>query len=762
MKDRRTKRKTRSGLTPAEAPPSQPRRLQSGEQAIATTPPRMAEPASAEPPPPSTRTGPTSPARRLDSILRALPPREIDALVERMGIRIDDKKRIDGPAQVARALVRLPDVREPSRLPPPSAELLRRIAESNGSLLVVTLPAGLEVLVRRGIVYARLTDQGIELVLPTAFLVQMKSWEGEDPHSLRALLADAPFETASAVASHYLGRPATPPIALSLEPAWEVLGDAAALRSEIERIAHQERRLLDQIEQVGGEVDSSELMDLEREPMRVRGAYGVAAGRRGAAFSLEKRGFLFPLHPNRYVIPTEVAAVIGDERRRQREERREQIRSHVIAEDHLPRRARFSTDPAPVAVGLTLGLREGGAEVRAGVGTPRSIVTRLAQRFGRDVEATSLLGALCRAVGLWESSGVSAASPPGSLRLWQLSALLFDTWRRGGAWDEARSDSELLRVAPEHRDPSPVGVLREMVLDALQDLGEGQWVPYEALTAYVADDPRAAGLERLFVRWARRVGLSTPEPMEIARRILLESLPALGVVDVGGADTAQAGRAGEPKNVALRLTSRGRELIAGEQSSQRAAHNAELVQSRRLRVGMGARVADVLDLWPFVELVAADGALELEVSAAAVARGLAEGIQASEMRARLEALAPLSHELGDALEEAGTVIGRGELVAAAGFVWIEDREIRALLLSSQGAADLFVDPSPPGGLLVAPGVDPERLTRRCRALGVDIRLDETVARVSRSTVPPPKNGDPKKALSWRPPSTRSSRKTEEE
>src|SRR5690606_13577485 len=185
--------------------------------------------------------------------------------------------------------------------------------------------------------------------------------------------------------------------------------------------------------------------------------------------------------------PTEVAAIIGAERRRERETRREQIRSHVVEEDHLPRRARFSADPAPFALALTLAMRESVAELRGGVGTPRSLVSRLAQRFGRETEPTALIVALSRAIGLWEVGGVSLAAPPGSLTMAELGVHLFETWRRGGAWDEARADSEVLRLAPEQRDPSPVGVLREMVLDALGDFGEGQWVPYRALISYIQD-----------------------------------------------------------------------------------------------------------------------------------------------------------------------------------------------------------------------------------------------------------------------------------
>jgi hypothetical protein len=738
------------------------------ERGASEAPPAVAE----DLPPAASRIANTSPQRRLDTILRALPDAELAALIKRMGIRIDKKKRIDAPAQIARALARLPDLREPTRLPPVSAELVRRIAEANGTMSVTALPAGLEQLVRRGMVYARVADSSVELMLPTAMLVQMKSWEGEDPRSLRALLSEAPFETASAIATHYLGRPSTPPIALSLEPAWEVLGNPLALRAELERVSHQERRLLDQLEQVGGEVETQELMDLEREPMRVRGAYGVAAGRRGAAFSLEKRGLLFPLHPNRYVIPTEVAALIGTERRKEREKQREEIRSHVVEEDHLPRRARFSSDPAPLALAMTLALSEAGTDVKPGVGTPRSLVSRLAHRFGRDVETTALVVALSRAIGLWERGGVSVAAPPGSLDVAGLSTLLFSTWRRGGAWDEARPDSEMLRLPPEQRDPSPMGVLRQMVIDALRDLGEGQWVPYNALIRYVGNDPRAGGLERLLARWAKRTGMKEPSRADLAQRILLESLPTLGVVDVGGADMDTASGSGELKTLALRLTKRGRELLtqedwlsAGElddeaQPEQEFQHTpSSFVDQRTLRVGSNARVAHVLELGAFSDLVALESVLELSISASAVARGLSAGIEAAEMRARIQTLTPLSEELTMALTQAGTIVGRGSMTGASAFVWIDDPDVREMLRSMQAVAELFVDPSPPTGLLVAPGVDPERVVRRCRALGVDITVEDNALYARHNSQPPPKVSESRKSVSWRPPAARARKRS---
>ena len=463
--------------------------------------------------------------RRLVDILRALPSGELDSLIARLGIPIVAAKRIDTPSQVARALVALPEVRDTSRLPNASAELLHRIAEARGSLLVQSIPIGLEPLAARGIVFARVraadaappsSHSGrpssgpttIELVLPYAYLVQLRSWEGEDPRGIRALLAQAPFETVSAIASHYLGRPATPPIALSLETAWEVLSDLTKLAEEIEKLAPVERRLLEALEREGGEVDTEELLDLEREPMRLRGATGATPSRRGVGFALERRGLLVPVHPNRHLVPTEVSLVVGAAHQAARETRRAEIRSFVLDTDHAPRRARFADDPVPLTIALGLAVREPGVEVREGVGTPRSLVTRLAQRFGRDPEVVGLIAALSRAIGLWDPSAISSASPPGSYALHELQRALYLAWSRGGAWDEARPEAELLRLAPEARDSSPVGVVREMVLDALRELGEGRWVPWEAVAGYVRDDTRTAGVARLLRRWAERAASS--------------------------------------------------------------------------------------------------------------------------------------------------------------------------------------------------------------------------------------------------------------
>ena len=689
-------------------------------------------------------------------MLRAIPASELDALISRLGMRIDPAKRLDPPSQVARLLVALPELRDPSRLPQASLELLHRVAEARGSLFVSSIPPALEPLLGRGLMFARGEKGSVELVLPTAYLIQLRSWEGEDPRGIRALLAQAPFETASAIAAHYLGRPATPPIALSLETAWDVLGDSQKLAEEIEKLSPTERRVLEAVEREGGEADTEELLELEREPLRLRTATGATPSRRGVGFSLERRGLLVPVHPNRHVVPMEVAAIIGATRQAEREARREQVKTFVASGDHAPRRARFAMDPVPLALGLSLAGREAGNEVRAGIGTPKSLVQKLSTRFGREPSAVALLIALSRAVGLWEPSAVNASAPPGSLALHELVRLLFVTWRRGGAWDEARSEPEVLRLGSDARDSSPVGVVREMVLEALKDLGEGRWMPWSSLAGYLSTDHRVTGLTRLLRRWAERVGVEVVEPMEVARRIVQESLPALGLLDLGEDEVPPesssasvsnaAGAAPRPTtSLAVRLTPRGRALLS-DRAPTADATKSKFLDTHVLRLAGTAKVFAVLQIAPFIEVGRAAETLDLIVAPQTLARALSAGFEADALRARIEAIAPLPESLSRTLAQASIVVGRATFAPGAGFLWVEDNNVREMLRTRRTTSELFVDPSPPAGLIVAVGIDLDRLSRRCRTIGVEILADgeivraRTIAPAARLT---PAKGTPK-------------------
>ncbi len=694
---------------------------------------------------------------RLVDVLRAFPQKELDALIERLGIRIDAGKRLDTPSQVARALVAIPDLREPSRLPPGAVDLLHRVAEAKGTLLVTAVPPSLEPLLARGLMFARAADPNasthktIELVLPTAHLLQLRSWEGEDPRGVRALLAQASFETSSTIATHYLGRPATPPIVLALEPAWEVLSDPVALRAEIERLAPSELRVLETVEREGGEVDTEELLEIEREPLRLRTATGVSPSRRGVGSALERRGFLIPVHPNRHIVPTEVSLIVSAAGRAERAERREEVKRFVRSGDHAPRRARFAPDPSPLVLALALASREGTGDVKPNIGTPKSLTQKLGGRFGRDATTVAMLVALSRAVGLWEPSALVVSSPPGSLTLGDVPHLLFAAWRRGGAWDEARDEPEVLRLAVDSRDPSPIGVVRELLLEALVELGEG-WIPWPALERYLRSDHRMAGLTRLFRRWAERSQSASTyaAPIAVARRIVRESLPALGMIDTGEEDTEEGAAPrevpvdpaeAEDAALMLRLTPRGRALLANRTTSSQG--EAKFIDSHILRIGAQTRVAHVLAIAPLVEVARCADALELLVAPQTLARALSAGLEADAVRTRIEAVAPLPDTLSKTLAQASVVLGRSTFVPSAGFLWVDDANIRELLRTRRATSELFIEPSPTGGLLVAAGIDLDRLSRRCRALGIEILYDGQVVRARSippggSTPPPPR------------------------
>jgi hypothetical protein len=462
---------------------------------------------------------------------------------------------------------------------------------------------------------------------------------------------------------------------------------------------------------------------------------GATPSRRGVGFALERRGFLVPVHPNRHVIPAEIAGVVGAERRAEREAQRRAIRSFVLGDDHAPSRARFAEDPAPLALAMALSVRDPSVDVKPGVGTPRSLLAKIASRYGKDPEQVAFVAALSRAIGLWDPSAVGTAAPPGSLAVSDLAHALFLTWRRGGAWDEARPEGEVLRAPPEAREPSAAGVVRDLVLEALRELSDGRWVPWEAVLGYVRSDSRTPGVERLVERWAQRASVPPMSPQDIARNVAFGSLHLLGIVDIGDAD--EGGGLGPT----LRITPRGRAYLSDAPESQRG-EASRFLDHQALRIGTAAQVGSVIALAPLVEVGSVAGSLDVLVTPQALAHALSAGFEAEVLQARLETLAPLPDPIARSLVQASAVVGRGEFVPTGGFLWVEDPEIRELLRTRRQTMDLFVDPSPPAGLLVQPGVDVERLARRCRSLGVELVVGGEVYRTR--SISPNKGSGPRR------------------
>jgi hypothetical protein len=154
-------------------------------------------------------------------------------------------------------------------------------------------------------------------------------------------------------------------------------------------------------------------------------------------------------------------------------------------------------------------------------------------------------------------------------------------------------------------------------------------------------------------------------------------------------------------------------------------------------------VGAILAVAPFVEVGRAAETLDLIIAPQTLARALSAGLEADVLRARIEAIAPLPESLSRTLAQASIVVGRATYTASAGFLWVEDANVREMLRTRRNTQELFVDPSPPGGLLVAPGIDLDRLARRCRTIGVEILSEGQIVRAR--TLPPPATNPPRSA-----------------
>jgi hypothetical protein len=204
------------------------------------------------------------------------------------------------------------------------------------------------------------------------------------------------------------------------------------------------------------------------------------------------------------------------------------------------------------------------------------------------------------------------------------------------------------------------------------------------------------------------------------------------MVDLGDADAKEVGA-----GPTLRITPRGRAFLA-ESPGELPLEPTTFVDNEILRIGSGVPVGAVIALAPFVEIGRVSGQLDVSITPQTLSQALSAGYEGEVIKARLESVAPLPDPIARLLVQASAVIGRAEFVATQGFLWVEDPEIRELLRTRRQSADLFVDPSPPAGLLIAAGVDIDRVARRCRALGVEVIVEGEIYKTR--TVSPPGRG----------------------
>lgn len=689
---------------------------------------------------------------RLQTALEMLSASDRESLRTRRGIRVDPKKRLDEIEQTARALVAETDLRH-SKFPADVRQLLQRLAVSGGALPGGANDPGAKLLCDLGIAFrpspppptpvtkgkalrgaaaAAATGPRLAattLVLPSAFLVQVPVGEGEDPQSLRACFSMIDPEIVGPMVTQVLGKPLGVTGAMALQECWEILSTAGWLESQVKELPGAEARLLDAIERVGGEVNTEELLALDQAPGLYRTQSGIAVPKRGAPYMLQRRGLLFQLGVERFVVPSEVARIVGAPRLAERAARQASIQAAVRAEDHLPLRARYARDPSLAVVAALAMLRTWEVPVRPDIAVPRAALKRVAERLGDREESIGMLIALARAAGFGRLA-TPLATAVGSLQLraGEVGATLWKTYIHGGAWDETRLEPEVMRSGIVARATTAVVSARRVLLDALEVVAKERWATIEAVLEYAATDPRHAAVQRLHERASReRPGVFKPALEDAYREMLTQSFPVLGAVDVADDGTA------------VRLV--GRIVSGGTEMKPLAMKESKPTVSRTsLDVPASVWMHALVDLADFGEFdhvkpEPAPGSLIFSLGAAALTRGRARGLTGQHVDARLRAVG-LTPPFPAAAAELVTGLSdsrEASFVAASGVILTDDPAVRSELRADPSVRRMLVDVDVGEVLLVRPDADMERLQTRLARLGV--RLMEL--RPAAQTVPPP-------------------------
>lgn len=642
---------------------------------------------------------------RLVDALQAMPPKSLEALARRRGVTIDPQKRLAPAEQLARALAAPRDLANVEHWPDDVRSVVRLLAGAPDGLPRESLGGGVLPLVDAALAFS-VPGSTSRVALPAEYRAQLPASASDDPRSVRVLAAQLDDETLRTVVGHYLGRTPASPRPLLLGEILARLESEEAVQDELAMANPRERALLAAIEARGGDATTAELLDLSREPVRYASGGRSALPRRSPAHGILRRGWILPVAPDLYAVPSEVAAIIGRDRRAAFAAVRATVAGRIGSSDLLPSRARLSRDSGPGAIALLCGLRAQAATPTADAGASRTAMRRTARDAGVDLGHAEILVAVARGAGL-----ATAMTP-----IAETGGALFAAWRRGGAWDEARVEEDRYRAGDKlARVPTPTAALRDACLDVLDAIPAGRFALLSDIVTAVLADLRASGAAHALVRAAERAPQAFETSVEsVVRHVLVGSLPALGALDRGASEEGEV----------CRLSLRARRWLSIADDSRVAPPAGPLatwVGQGRLRVSTGASAAALLALADAANVVLGDGDLYVEVTAETLERAVSRGVLLDTVRERLVALAG---ELDAGAERAIGSVARArvpcELVRASGFLVLSDERLRDALLADARARELFVVPSPPGGLLVRHDVAAARLGRAIHRLGGEL------------------------------------------
>lgn len=627
----------------------------------------------------------------LEAVLR-LPSERLAALAARWHIGIDPKKRLTPAEQVARGLVLVPRLLDLSRLGDGAREAIRLLAANPEGLPRASLPKELEPLLEDGMLFPD-PARPDRVSMPSAYRLQIPPSPSDSPRAARLLLQTLTEEARRELCQHHLGRVPPLPWPMLLETVLERLEDADWVRAEIASLGEAERGLLRAVDALGGEVSGEEVLELEREPVRIAQGGNVRVPRRSAIFSLARRGLVLT-RVDGWVLCDEVERVVGRERRTRAGIERQRLLMSRHLHELTPARAHLAEPQAPQVVGLMAGLAALEELPSEGRGLSKGAVRRVAQQLHVDAQRAELLLCLARADGLFSASIALAGVPP---RLW-------DAWRRGGAWDEAALEPDLFR--PGHPATSRVtALLREALLDTLFLMPAGEFALASDVRAVTCSDRRALLAQRGLSAASRGGQEVRQSVFEVVDVLLQRSLPALGLVDAGEVE----------QGAVVRLSREARAWLELSPGQKRPADDPERgarwLDERRLFCGSSCDVSAVVEAARYAHQVWADDrGVGLEFSEDALARAADHDPDLAGFRTSIMAL---TEKISDTIEvfaqRACELRPMCTFVRASAFIEIEDAALREAIYRDPEATDLWAAPPLAEGLLVKPGASPSRV-----------------------------------------------------
>lgn len=606
-----------------------------------------------------------------------------ERLLAARGARIDPRKVLSASEQTLRVLSVLPRDRW-AALSPSAREALDRLVPAPGHLPRAELGGGALSLVEAGLAFA----YGDRIVCPAAIRLQLPAAPGEDPRSARALYSRLSEEMMRVLHHGALRERAGGPRPLGLGELLERVEDPLVLARELDYAPQPDRLALAAIEARGGEVTRDGFLALTREPAR----YGAGGGLplRGTAQSLLSAGWIVPVAHDRYVLPTEIARVVGRERREVLAKKQAALRARIDAREEDTHRARLAEDPGPLAVALLAELAANGEPTRGDRPLTRTALARVARALHVEEERADLLVTLARAL------------PLRTARMRDVGPALVALHRTSALGDETR----LFPTRPSRKlGATGILALRELAESTLATLPRGRFVPLAEAVAAALADPRAEGIALGLREMARAAPADVSPSIERAlERIFSVSLPVLGLADLG-------------QDGALRLSGRATRSSVPPSGASASPPHAPRWSEGRARFDADASVALALSL-ASVSRAAVDPELVLVLDAA---RAAPLAVDRDALAATLEAAAcprELAASVLASLPAARAVVQASELVR---WLPIDDAELRSRLLADPAIARIVVPNGPENGLLVHGHGTFPRLVRLFARHGVDLR-----------------------------------------